>query len=222
MHPEDERLAQIVRLIRREIGWTQVQLATASGVPLNDVKAIEAGSAGAVQLGRIRQILEAQDGRARLVPWWNGAAADRLFDERHAAIVERCVAILRARGWRAEVEVSFSEFGERGSIDILGCHEQRRAVAVCEVKSAIGSLEETNRVLDAKERLAPTVVKRRLGWKPEVVGRILILPRTSRTRHVIDAHRATMESSYPARSREVRAWLRSPDAALRGIWLVAE
>ncbi len=222
MHPEDERLAQIVRLIRGEIGWTQVQLASASGVPLNDVKAIEAGSADRVQLGRIRRILEAQEGRARLVPWWNGAAADRLVDEGHAALVERCVAVLRARGWQAEVEVSFSEYGERGSIDILGCHEQRRAVAVCEVKTALGSLEETNRVLDAKERLAPKVVKKRLGWTPSVVGRILIVPRTSRIRHVIDTHRATMESIYPARSRDVRAWLRSPDSALRGIWLVAE
>lgn len=202
--------------------WTQVQLAAAAHVPLNDIKAIESANAGRVALDRIRRVLEAENGRIRTVPWWNGANADRLIDQRHAELVERCVAVFRARGWRVEVEVSFSEFGERGSIDILGCHERLRAVAVCEVKTSFGSLEETNRVLDAKERLAPTLVRRRVGWKPKVAGRLLIVPRTSANRHVIDSHQATMATVYPARSHEIRAWLRAPVKPIRGIWFVSE
>ncbi|HEY7023459.1 MAG TPA: hypothetical protein VH371_00715 [Candidatus Limnocylindrales bacterium] len=222
MHPDDERLAQTVRLIRHRLGLTQVQLASAAAVPLNDIKAIEGSRAGGVALERLRRVMEAQGGRARLVTWWNGAAADRLLDERHAALVESCVSVFRARGWRADVEVSFSEFGERGSIDVLATNEAFRAVAVCEVKSVFGSLEETNRTLDAKERLAPTIVWRRLGWRPSIVGRLLILPRTTAARNVIAAHSATMASIYPARGREVRTWLREPSGSVRAIWLVSD
>ena len=222
MPADDERPGQLVRLLRRRSNKTQVELAKLAGVPLNDLKSIEAGNAGVVALDRIRRVLEAEGGKGRLTPWWNGAAADRLLDERHAALVERCVAVFRTRGWQVAVEVSFSQYGERGSIDILAAHEWARAVAVCEVKSAFGSLEETNRMLDVKERLAPRITFERLGWRPAVVGRLLIVPRTSAIRGVVSAHAATMSSLYPARSREVRAWLRHPVAAISGIWFVSD
>jgi hypothetical protein len=193
-----------------------------AGVPLNDVKAIEDSRAGEVELERIRRVMDALGGRGRFVPWWNGAAADRLLDERHAALVERCVSVFRARSWRTDVEVSYSEFGERGSFDVLATNEEFHAVAVCEVKSEFGSLEDTNRTLDAKERLAPTIVSKRLGWRPRIVGRLLIIPRTSAARNVIARHERTMASIYPARSREIRAWLREPSVSIRGIWSVSD
>jgi len=70
----------------------------------------------------------------------------RPLDERHAALVERVVRL-------------YSEFGERGSIDVLGIAREPSAAAVCEVKSAFGSLEETNRSLGVKVRLAPGLVR---------------------------------------------------------------
>lgn len=222
MHPDDERLANLVRLIRRRNGLTQVRLASRAGVPLNDLKRIESGRAGDVKLSRVRRVLDAEGGRARLVPWWNGAAADRLLDERHAQLVERVVATLRALAWRVEVEVSFSEYGERGSIDVFAWHHAERALAVCEVKSAIGSLEETNRALDVKARLAPTVAFDRFGWRPAVIARLLILPRSNTVRRTIDAHASTMATLYPGRGREVRAWLRQPSTPLRAIWFVSD
>jgi hypothetical protein len=222
MHPDDERLSDLVRLIRRELRISQVQLAAVAHVPLNDLKRIEAGKAGYVRLNRVRRVLEAEGGRARLVPWWNGAAADRLLDSRHAALVERVVALLKARGWEVQVEVSFSEFGERGSIDILALKPDARVAIMIEVKTAIGSLEETNRVLDAKVRLAPILISKRYGWRPAIVGRLLVVPSTSTVRRVVDAHASTMESIYPARSREVRAWLRRPTSPVSGIWFVSD
>jgi len=221
-HPDDERLGNLLRLIRRRTDQTQLQLARSAGVPRLDVRRLEAGLAGEVRLARIRAILEAAGGRARLVPWWNGGAADRLLDERHAAIVERAVGLFVARGWEVEVEVSFSEYGERGSIDLLAGHIAYRAVAVCEIKSVLGSLEETNRMLDVKERLAPRIAEVRFGWRPRVVARLLILPRDSSIRRAVENHAATMRSAYPARGREVRAWLREPSKPLRAIWFVSE
>lgn len=201
---------------------TQINLATAASVPLRDVKRVEAGRAGDVRLGRVRALFAAVDGRARLVPSWHGAAADRLLDERHARIVEVVIRLLRSRGWEAHAEVSFSEFGERGSIDVLGVHTEARAVAICEVKSVIGSLEETNRMLDIKERLAPSIVFKRVGWRPSLVGRVLILPRDTSARRVVEAHQATLSAVYPARGLELRAWLREPTSPLRAIWFVSD
>ena len=194
----------------------------AASVPLRDLKRVEDGLAAQVKLGRLRDLLAACDGRGRFVPWWNGAAADRLLDERHALLIERVVAVLRSRGWEVDVELSFSEYGERGSIDVFASRRDRSAVAVCEVKSAIGSLEETNRVLDVKERLASKIAFKRLGWRPSVVGRFLIVPRNRTIQRVVAEHSTTMLSIYPARGREVRAWLREPTAPMRGIWFVSD
>ncbi|MDL2335729.1 MAG: helix-turn-helix transcriptional regulator [Chloroflexota bacterium] len=222
MNEDDARIGRLIRMIRQQAGMTQVQLANAAKVPLTDVKLMEAGHATVIKLGRIRSIFEALDGRARLVPWWKGAAADRLLDERHAAIAERSARYFPKPPWETHMEVSFAEYGERGSIDILGANRVALAVAVCEVKSVIGSLEETNRMLDVKERLAPTVAFKRLGWRPRVVGRLLILPRDSTVQRVIAAHPITMGGLYPARAREIRAWLRDPSKPISGIWFVSD
>jgi hypothetical protein len=139
----------------------------------------------------------------KLTAWWNGAAADRLLDERHAGLVERLVGVLQRRRWLAPVEVTFADFGERGSIDVFGGLPSRRAVAVFEVKTDIGSLEETNRILDVKERLAPRIAASRFGWRPAVIGRILVLPDDLTLRRLIARHERTMRSIYPAGSREV-------------------
>lgn len=220
--PDDERTGKLLAAIRRRSRLRQVDLAETARVPREDVIRVEAGQVGSVSLDRTRRIFEAAGGRGRLNVWWNGAAADRLLDERHAALVERALGVFRRRGWITAPEVSFSEFGERGSIDVLEVLERHRAAAVCEVKTEFGSLEETNRVLDAKERLAPVIARRQFGWRPTVVGRILIVPATSSIRHIVAAHEETMRSLYPARSRAVRAWLRAPTAPLRGIWFLSE
>jgi len=136
--------------------------------------------------------------------------------------VERAIGVLRRRQWATLAEVTFSEFGERGSIDILAARESARAVAICEVKSDFGSLEETNRILDVKERLAPVIAQRVLGWRPAVVGRLLIVPDRLTIRRIVERHASTMDTVYPARSREVRRWLRDPAQPLRGIWFLSE
>ncbi|MEO8626112.1 MAG: hypothetical protein ABI452_05370 [Candidatus Limnocylindrales bacterium] len=221
MNEDDARFGRLVRLIRLQSGMTQLRLSEASKVPLRDVKLVESGRAADVKLGRLRALFECMDGRARLLPWWKGAAADRLLDERHASMTERCVGYFPRPAWEPHVEVSFAEYGERGSIDILGANATACAVAVCEVKSVVGSLEETNRILDMKERLAPTITFKRLGWRPKVVARILILPRDATVMRIVSAHSQTMRSLYPARGREIRAWLRNPAQPIRGIWFVS-
>lgn len=219
---EDVRLGEVLRAIRRRVGVTQEALAARAGVPVRDIMAVEAGRAGDVELDRLRRLFFAVNGRARLATWWGGAAADRLVDERHAALVEWALTILRRRNWETAAEVSFSRYGERGSVDVLGAYRPTLAVLIGEVKASIGTLEETNRVLDAKERLAPFIAADRFGFTPRFVGRILILPEDRTIRRIVAAHEATMTAVYPARGREVRAWLRRPERPLRAIWFLSE
>jgi transcriptional regulator with XRE-family HTH domain len=117
---EDERAGRLLREIRHRAGITQRELAARAGVPRRDVILVEGGNGGSISLDRARATFEAAGARFRIAIWWGGAAADRLLDERHAALVERAVAVLRRRGWNTVVEASFSEYGERGSIDLLG------------------------------------------------------------------------------------------------------
>jgi transcriptional regulator with XRE-family HTH domain len=219
---DDARTGRLLKLLRRRARITQLELATLAHVPRIDVIRLERGEAGTLQLDRLRRIFNALDARSRFSVWWNGAAADRLLDARHAQLVELTAAALQRRGWTTAIEVSFSEYGERGSIDILAANERRRAVAVIEVKADIGSFEEMHRVLDAKERLAPKVARDRFGWTPLHIGRLLVMPDEDRLRRLVAAHARTMASIYPASSREVRSWLRAPDSSVDGVWFVSD
>ncbi len=68
--------------------------------------------------------------------WWNGAELDRLLDERHATVLERGATVVSSYGWAVLNEVTFADYGERGSIDLFAADERRSAVFVGEAKTA--------------------------------------------------------------------------------------
>jgi hypothetical protein len=111
---DDERLAKLSRALRRRLRRSQRANASLASIPRDDQLLIEAGKAGTVRLDRIRRSFDALRATIRVSAWWQGAAADRPLDERHAALVERAIRLLLARGWTVHPEGSFSEFGERG------------------------------------------------------------------------------------------------------------
>ena len=218
---DDLKLAQLLRAIRRDAGVTQIELARLAGIPVGDVITIEAGAAGEVRLDRVRDAFAVLDARVGVTGWWHGARGDQLLDVAHAAIVETVAAVFVRRGWRVRPEFSFAVFGERGSVDLFAAHERSKVVAVCEIKSAFGSLEETNRTLDMKVRLAPKLSKDAFGFHPDAVGRLLIVPDTSATRGLVRKHETTMDLIYPERSRAIRQWIRHPSGPLAGIWFLS-
>jgi transcriptional regulator with XRE-family HTH domain len=221
MQTDDERLGLLLRKLRRSQGITQEALAKTARIPVAEIGRFENGGGAKLELGRIRKLFEHCDARARVAVWWQGAALDRLLDEEHALIAETAARSMAQYNWDTPMEVTFSEFGERGSIDIFGHRRDRLAVAVCEVKSAFGSLEDLNRSLDTKVRLAPKVCRDRFGWSPIHVARVLIVPEIGSIRRFVATHEQTMRSLYPATSRDVRAWLRSPESGMSGIWFVS-
>ncbi len=93
---------------------------------------------------------------------WRGGELDRLLDADHSAIQEAWDARKRAAqsGWLDRHEVTYSIFGERGSIDDLAYHLDTRTLLVTEIKSGLYDVQETLARLDQKERLGREVARR--------------------------------------------------------------
>jgi hypothetical protein len=130
-------------------------------------------------------------------------------DAAHAAIVESLVRVYRTAGWAVVVEATFSEFGERGSIDVLAWHASTGQVAVNEVKATIADAGRTVMGVDRKGRLAP-IVARKLGWTCRGVSRFLVVAEGATARRRIAEHAGIFRTSFPLGTVESRAWIKKP------------
>ena len=217
---DDRSLGLTLRALRRRRGWRQADLAARVGCSQSLVSVVEAGHVASTTLGQVRSMFAALDARCDLTPRWRGADLDRLLDEAHAEVAGVTVRRLEAAGWTAWIEVTYSEYGERGSIDILAVHPASRSIFVIEVKTELASIEELGRRLDAKRRLAPGLVHRRAGWMPDVVGCAVVLPELPRLRRRVAAT-PVLRRMLPASSRELLGWLRAPTREISGIWFLS-
>jgi transcriptional regulator with XRE-family HTH domain len=207
---DDMRLGTRVRAVRLRLGWRQVDVAARAGVSQSTVCRVEHGRLETVRIGVVRAVLQALEIDLALDARWRGGELDRLADEDHAALVGRIAQVLEAAGWLVRAEVSYSIYGERGSIDLLAWHPGSRILLVVEVKATLNSIEETLRRHDVKARLAGTVAKERFGWEPVGVARMLALPDETTARRRVARHEAVLRRTYGLRAREVRQWLRDP------------
>lgn len=148
---------------------------------------------------------------------WRGGELDRLLDEDHAALCGRCSDLLRQLGWEVLAEVTFSVYGERGSIDLLAWHAETRTLLVVEVKTEITSAEETLRRHDAKVRLAAAICRERFGASPLVVARLLAVGESSTNRARVARLASLFRARYPVRGAALRAWLRTPSGPMGGL-----
>ena len=155
--------------------------------------------------------------RLELLARWRGSDADRLIDERHAALVEAVITTDARYGWPARAEVTFSIYGDRGSIDVFAWNEAERAVLIQEVKSDLVAVEGTVRPLAMKRRLAADIAFRELGWRPRSIGTVLVLPEGSHLRNRVARHAATFDSMLPHRWPQLRDWLRTPAGPMGAI-----
>lgn len=220
---DDHRLGRALRALRLRAGLRQADVAERAGVSQSMVSAIENGRSRTVTLEALRRVFQAVGAGFEGDVRWRGPAIDRLVDARHAALVTAATTRLSRLGWDVRPEVSYSEYGERGSIDLLGSRVDVRAVVVEEIKSDVTRVEETMRKLDEKARLiSGKVGEDRLGWKPLLVAKLLVLPDTDRARRQVEAHKVLFDAALPAHGPEVRAWLRHPIGPMAGILFVAD
>jgi transcriptional regulator with XRE-family HTH domain len=200
----------VLRALRRRRDWQQVDLAELSGLSQSAISLIERGHWTSLSVKTLRRAFAAVEASFDGLVGWRGGSLDRLLDQRHAALVEQVVAVLRDAGWQVAVEVSYQIYGERGSIDILAIDQASGTALVIEIKTEIASAEETIRRLDAKARLAARVCFERFGWRPRVIARCLVLPEGETHRRRVRALGATFDAAFPMRGRAFRSWLRSP------------
>ena len=219
---EDERIGRIVRALRRRRGWRQCDLAAAAGCGQPTISLLERGQLENVSLTTLRRVVSKLEANLNLEIRWRGTALDRLLDEEHAALVARVVAALERLGWQTRIEVTYSEFGERGSYDILAWHAPTRTLLVIEVKTDLPSAEATVRKLDEKTRLARKVAREQLGWDAVLVGRVLVMPETSTLRRRVDRHRTYFSNSVPRCGRDINSWLRAPSGRMSGLWFLSD
>ncbi|MEA2607372.1 MAG: hypothetical protein QOI00_2129, partial [Chloroflexota bacterium] len=127
---------------------------------------------------------------------------------------------LQGLGWVVEVEVSFSIWGERGSIDILAFHPLFGALLIVEIKSVVADSQATLHGLDRKARLAREVVRDR-GWDVRHVSRLLVVGASATSRRRVARLAATYDAGLPERGTVTRRWLRRPDRPLAGLLFLA-
>lgn len=177
---DDARVGRALRALRQRRGLRQSEVAVAAGVSQSTISDVESGRLAGLPVATLRQIFAAVDAGFEGTVHWRGAGLDRLLDARHASLVAASVRRLAELGWETRVETTYSIYGERGSIDVLGALARVRAVLVEEVKSELASLEETIRKLDEKVRLVrERIAEKEFGWPPEFVGRLLVLPEST-------------------------------------------
>jgi transcriptional regulator with XRE-family HTH domain len=213
----ERQLGRVHRALRKRLGVTQREISKRSGVPRNKISELERFNLTRVTVSEVDRCFEAMDASLRFFAEWNGAALDRLLDEGHAALVGAIGDLLRGFGWLVEYEVTFSRFGDRGSIDVLAWHAASRTLLVIEVKTELASLEGLLRPFDVKFRLASVIAAERFGWHALHVARLLVLPEHRTVRRAVTRHSVVLESVLPARNREIRQWLASPDGPVSGL-----
>jgi hypothetical protein len=178
---------------------------------------IERGHIEEVTVGTLDRAAARLGIRLDLVPRWHGGELDRLLNADHAALLEvvsrRFVSF---RGWIAVPEVTFSIFGERGSIDLLAWHAETRSVLVIELKTAVVDIHDLLATLDRKRRLAPRIARDR-GWDARSVSAWIAITDTATNRRRVEAHEVALRSALPARGVAMARWLRNPTGSFAGL-----
>jgi transcriptional regulator with XRE-family HTH domain len=208
---DDLQVGRTLRALRLRRGLRQRDVAAASQVSQQLISLVERGHASSLSLRVLRRVAEVLDLRLALRGEWRGGELDRLLDADHAALQAASRRWLERRAWEVAVEVTFSRYGERGSIDILAFHPPSGALAVVEIKTVVADLQSLLRGMDAKTRLGPGIARER-GWHPRWSVPCLVLAEGTTNRRRVQAA-APLLHRFGIRGPAARAWFRDPHAA---------
>ena len=214
---DDVRTGRVLRQLRRRKRWSQRDLAAAAGLSQSTISLIERGHLATLSIRAVRRVFAAVDARFEGAVTWRGGLVDRLLDERHARLVGAFAAELDRVGWEVHLEVTFSEYGERGSIDILAVRRSEGIALIVEIKSELVAIDDTIRRVDIKDRLAPKIVVERFGWRPAAVGRLLVIEEGATARRRVALHAGSLLVGFPDRGATLRAWLHRPSGRVSGL-----
>jgi len=217
----DLRVGRIIRAVRVHARMTQSDVSDLADVDRSVLTDLEHGRLEQVSLRTARRLCKPLEIDLVVEASWRGGAVDRLLDRDHAAVVNHVVHVLTAVGWTVEAELTFNEFGDRGSVDVVAWHPEHRVLVIIEVKTAFADLRAMLMSLSRKVRVVPGVLQEQRGWRRRHLGRLLVVIGSTANRGVVTHHEALFTTTFPARSREVLAWIRHPDRDLAGLWFVS-
>lgn len=219
---DDLGFGRLIRMSRIRRGWTQVELAQRAGVSVTAASRVERGHLGATSLDTVRAIAAVLEIRVEMWPRARAIDMDRVVNARHSALAEFVTGWLTGiPGWVVRPEASFSEFGERGVVDLLCWHATARALLVVELKTELIDFGEVLAVLGMKHRLGRTVA-RPFGWNPVVVSSCLLVADSMTNRRRAADHQAMLRAALPADGRELVRWLKQPAGELRALRFVTD
>lgn len=217
-------IGRLLRISRIRKSWRQVDVGVRAKLSASAVGRHENGSIGSLDaLERHAAVF-----RLRLDLRLVGLAGElvRLADEEHAAIIQVLAAWFQRRGFIIEPEASFSEWGERGRIDLLAYDPRTGVLVIVEVKTLLLDLQDLFGRLNVKARLASTIGQRR-GWTVSRSVVVLAVASNARNRAVVRQHPTLFAAFHRgALSRAVARggvdqflhWV-APSAAAGGAWI---
>jgi len=219
-------LGRSLRMVRVRLGLRQSDVAARAGVSPSVIARQERGMLRSVDtLERHAAVLD-----LRLDVRVSGRSGGmiRLADDEHAAIVEWLARWSDGAGWVVEVEASFSEWGERGRIDLLAYDPSSRLLVIVEVKTLLLDLQDLLGAMNVRERLASTIAGRR-GWEIRRTVSILAVADGALNRSVVRRHPAlfkTLEVRRLSRTalaagRRLLIWV-PPASAGRSSWVATK
>jgi hypothetical protein len=187
------------------------------GCSASVISRLEHGQLRACSLTTLERLVDVLDGRLVLSIQWRGGELDRLLDADHAAIQEAWARRkLRLRpSLRSRQEVTYNQYGDRGSIDDLAFDTVTGVLLMTEIKTGIYEVGPTLAKMDEKERLAPGIA-RRLGWEGRRVVPCLVLADTRTNRRRVADHVAQF-ARFDCRGHAAAAWLRDPTKPIGGL-----
>lgn len=154
------------------------------------------------------------------MPRWRGGELDGLLNSGHAALHEHVAGLFEALpAWTAAPEVSFAIYGERGVIDVLAWHAERRALLVVELKTEIVDVQDLIGSVDRKRRLARRVGQER-DWPADRVACWVAVAETRTNRRREAAHARVLRAAFPDGGRALRSWPLSPRDAIAALSFV--
>lgn len=217
----DTQLGLLFRAVRIRGRLRHQDVARRAGTSPSSVSRIERGLFDTLPIGIVRRVGTVLEIRLDLVPAWRGGDLERLVNARHSALHERLANRLGGiPGWDSAAEVSYSIWGERGVIDRLAFHGERRMLAVFELKADLGDPAGLVAQVDRYRRLAPEIARSR-GWQSESVSCWAVVADTDTNRRRLAAHRELLRGAFPAEGRELRRWLRDPVERVDGLAFLA-
>ncbi|HYU50653.1 MAG TPA: helix-turn-helix domain-containing protein [Candidatus Limnocylindria bacterium] len=206
----DQDVGAAVRAVRIRRGLRQFDVAAAAGMSAPTVSRIERGHLEEVGLSAVRTVSGVLDIKVDVVVRWRGAELARMFGRRHAGLHEALARnFAKLTGWRLLAEVSFSIYGERGTIDALAWHAATRSLVVIELKTEIVDVQGLLGAVDRYGRLARTVARDR-GFNPLAVSVWVVLADGRSNRRALADHVTLLRGRFPVDGRGMRRWLRDP------------